>query len=250
MPQILSNHAGEFIRLANTLLDMGYREINWNLGCPYPMVAKKMRGSGLLPYPEVIDRLLDEIMKGFSGRLSIKTRLGRFSAQEMEGWIGVLNRYPLQRVIVHPRTGQQMYTGTVDLEAFGVCLAEVVHPVGYNGDITDLKTFMDLDTRFPEVRQWMLGRGLIAKPCLAEMIQSETWEIPDARERFARFHDDLVAGYLDRFSGPGHVLDRMKGLWRYFAQGFDDGRKILKQVRKSGSLETYRQIVAQVWQAH
>lgn len=248
VPQILSNHAGEFVRLANTLFDMGYPEVNWNLGCPYPMVAKKMRGSGLLPHPEMIGRLLDEIMHGCKGRLSIKTRLGRFSANEMEHWIAVINRYPLLRVVVHPRTGVQMYTGSVDLDAFAVCLAEISHPVVYNGDITDIDAFLMLETRFPGVGEWMLGRGLVGNPFLAEMIQSGKPTVYDANKRFVRFHEDLLEGYLERFSGPGHVLDRMKGLWRYFVQRFDDGRRILKQVRKTRSLERYRQVVGQICQ--
>ena len=248
VPQILSNHAGEFVRLANTLSDMGYDEINWNLGCPYPMVAKKKRGSGLLAFPDLIDRLLDEIMHTCNSRISIKTRLGRFSKQEMESWIAVINRYPIVRVIVHPRTGVQMYTGSVDLDAFAACLAEINHPVVYNGDITDVDTFLMLETRFPAVGAWMLGRGLVGNPFLAEMIQSGKHAAPDTKERFIDFHEDLLAGYLARFSGPGHVLDRMKGLWRYFALGFDDGRRILKQVRKTRSLERYRQLVGKIWE--
>ena len=246
VPQILSNNAGEFVRLANTLLDMGYPEINWNLGCPYPMVAKKMRGSGLLPCPEVIDRLLEEILNGFTGQLSIKTRLGRFSVSEMDGWIAVVNRYPLARVIVHPRTGVQMYTGRVNLDAFATCLKNISHPVVYNGDIRDAATFVQLEERFPAVGQWMLGRGLIADPFLGERIQCKEDIIPDAPERFAAFHTDLLNGYLARFSGPGHVLDRMKGLWQYFAHRFDDGYRILKQIRKTKSLERYRDLVARI----
>ena len=246
VPQILSNDAGEFVRLANTLFDMGYPEINWNLGCPYPMVAKKKRGSGLLAFPERIDRLLDAIMHGCKGHLSIKTRLGRFSTDEMESWIAVFNRYPLMRVIIHPRTGVQMYSGSVNLDAFADCLAKITHPVVYNGDITDVGTFLMVEDRFPEIGEWMLGRGLVGNPFLAEMIQTGDRTIPDARKRFARFHEDLLTGYLARFSGPGHVLDRMKGLWRYFSQGFDDGRRVLKQVRKTRSLESYRQLVRQV----
>jgi len=245
VPQILSNDADEFITLAHTLTGMGYREVNWNLGCPYPMVAKKMRGSGLLPHADVIDRLLDSILNVFHGQLSIKTRLGRFSADEMDRLIPVFNRYPLVRLVVHPRTGVQMYTGTVDLEAFAACLAQIAHPVVYNGDIRDLNTFSLLNERFPAVDQWMLGRGLIADPFLPEKIQAGSSEIYRRKERFAAFHDDLLAGYLDLFCGPGHVLDRMKGLWGYFASGFEDGARLLKRIRKVRNLERYRQHVDQ-----
>jgi tRNA-dihydrouridine synthase B len=160
VPQILSNHEDEFIRLANTLFDLGYPEINWNLGCPYPMVAKKMRGSGLLPYPDVIDRMLEKILGRFEGRLSIKTRLGRFCADEMDRIIPVFNRYPLARIIVHPRTGVQMYAGTVDLDAFESCLVKISHPVVYNGDIHNLDGYRAMEARFEGVSGWMVGRGV------------------------------------------------------------------------------------------
>ena len=246
VPQILSNSPDEFICLANTLIDLGYGEINWNLGCPYPMVAKKMRGSGLLPHPDIIDRMLDKTLHGLSGGLSIKTRLGRFSADEMDRLIPVFNRYPLTRVIVHPRTGVQMYAGDVDLKTFESCLTRISHPVVYNGDINDLDTFQALEDRFPSVSGWMVGRGLIANPFLPEMIQRGARNISHRKARFAKFHDDLIDGYSRRFSGHTHVLDRMKGFWLYFAAGLSDGSQILKRIRKTGSLDRYRQVVSAI----
>ena len=244
VPQILSNRSDAFIRLANTLFNLGYSEINWNLGCPYPKVVKKMRGSGLLPHADRIDRILEKTLREFPGRLSIKTRLGRFSAREMDDLIPVFNRYPLTRLIVHPRTGVQMYAGQVDLDAFASCLTRIAHPVIFNGDINDPATFRARESRFPGVAGWMLGRGLIANPFLPEMIQGKTEAIDNCKARFAKFHDDLVDGYLRLFSGPGHVLDRMKGYWGYFANGFAEARRILKRIRKAGSLECYRAVVA------
>lgn len=246
VPQVLSNDIDAFICLAKALFDLGYQEINWNLGCPYPMVARKRRGSGLLPHPETIDRILEKTLAGFSGKLSIKTRLGRYSATEMDRLIPVFNRYPLACVIVHPRTGVQMYSGTVDLEAFASCLARIAHPVVYNGDITDLDCFRSLESRFPAVSGWMLGRGLIANPFLAETIQCGTRRVHGWNERFKDFHDDLVNVYRGQFFGPGHVLDRMKGFWRYFSNSLSNGTIILKRIRKTTSLEQYRQVVSAV----
>jgi tRNA-dihydrouridine synthase len=245
VPQILSNNSDEFVCLARTLFELGYEEINWNLGCPYPMVAKKCRGSGLLPYPEKIDRLLTDIMGKFSGRLSIKTRLGRFTPAEIDALIPVFNRHPIARVIVHPRIGEQMYAGRVNLDAFHACLKQIEHPVVFNGDINNATRFTWLAKRFPEVSGWMLGRGLIANPLLPEMIKGQMTPHPLRTSRFRIFHDDLVDTYSRLFSGPGHVLDRMKGFWRYFADGFVDGRRILKKIRKVSSLNHYQKIVSE-----
>jgi tRNA-dihydrouridine synthase len=207
------------------------------------MVAKKMRGSGLLPHPDRIDRMLDCIMSGFSGRLSVKARLGRESAEEMEKLIPVFNRYPISRIIIHPRTGVQMYSGEVDLDSFQNCMQRLSHPLVFNGDINTLPTFRALADRFPSVSGWMLGRGLISNPFLAEMIHHDTTMVDRSKERFLLFHDELVDGYCKLFSGPGHVLDRMKGFWRYFVTGLSQGRRSLKRIRKSGSLDRYRQEV-------
>lgn len=245
VPQILSNNGDEFIHLAKTLFDLGYEEINWNLGCPYPMVANKRRGSGLLPYPERVDRLLDQIIEGIPGRLSIKTRLGRFSAAEIERLIPIFNRYPLARVIIHPRFGEQMYDGRVDLDAFKACLVQIAHPVVYNGDIIESRHFARHYVRFPGVVGWMLGRGLLANPFLADMIKGQLPSNEQRTLRFRSFHDDLVDGYSRLFSGPGHVLDRMKGFWRYFADGYADGRRILNRIRKVRDLKRYMMLVDQ-----
>ncbi|MBK9356299.1 MAG: tRNA-dihydrouridine synthase [Bacteroidales bacterium] len=48
VPQVLSKSAGEIIWLAQVCEQLGFKELNWNLGCPYPQVANKKRGSGIL----------------------------------------------------------------------------------------------------------------------------------------------------------------------------------------------------------
>ena len=58
IPQIMAGNAEDFLYLANVLCDAGYEEINWNLGCPYPMATNKGLGSGLLPKPDKIKESL------------------------------------------------------------------------------------------------------------------------------------------------------------------------------------------------
>ena len=61
VPQILTNRADEFIYTENQLKEMGYTEINLNLGCPSGTVVSKGRGSGFLAFPDELDAFLDEI---------------------------------------------------------------------------------------------------------------------------------------------------------------------------------------------
>ena len=40
IPQVITNDAEEFLFVAKYVQQLGYKELNWNLGCPYPMVTK------------------------------------------------------------------------------------------------------------------------------------------------------------------------------------------------------------------
>ncbi len=245
IPQVLTKNAEDFITLADHLFDMGYGIINLNCGCPFPQVANKGRGSGLLCDPDNLDRLLDTILSRISNRLSIKTRLGRHNTDEIRSVLPIFNRYPLESVTVHPRTGIQMYTGVPDLRSFAWCLDHCRHPVVYNGDITDLKGFQELEQRFEGVAGWMIGRGMLANPFLPGLLKNnQTVDETQKTNHFRRFHDTLFERYRDRLSGPGHLLDRMKGLWKYFAQGFRGSETARKKIHKARSIEHYTAAVA------
>ena len=106
VPQIMAGNSNDFLFLAKYLTDLGYQEINWNLGCPYPMVTGKGMGSGLLPYPEKISEILDQSLPQLKCRISVKLRSGLNSPEEIFQVIPVLNQYPLSEVILHPRIKQ------------------------------------------------------------------------------------------------------------------------------------------------
>ncbi len=243
IPQILSKSADKFIVLAKALFDLGYETINWNLGCPFARVAQKMRGSGLLPHPDVVQSFLDVVLTAIPNRLSIKTRLGRRQKDEILALMPVFNAYPLQELIIHPRTGEQMYTGKPDLEIFAQCLDLSRCPVVYNGDINTRQDFESLRRRFPAVSAWMIGRGVLANPFLPAEIKGLLDVTGNRMERFHLFHDTLYDRYAQVRHGPAHLVDSMKGYWTYFAAFFPGGERILKQIRKSQGTEQYKKVV-------
>jgi tRNA-dihydrouridine synthase len=243
VPQVLSKSAEEFIAMARALYDLGYATINWNLGCPYPMVAKKGRGSGLLPYPERIEAFLEEVLGAIPGRLSIKTRLGRQRGDEIMELLPIFNRFPLAEIILHPRTGVQMYNGGVDVEGFSACLALSVNPLVYNGDIVCLDSYRRIRQRLPQVSAWMIGRGVLANPFLPAMIKADSASLANPLETFRRFHDILLSRYGDKLCGPAHLLQRMKGLWLYLCRPLSGGQQLLKRIRRSKTLEDYLTVV-------
>lgn len=244
IPQILGNHPAAFVSLACRLEDMGFSELNWNLGCPFPMVAKKAKGSGLLCFPDRIDAFLEEVCSLSPLRVSVKIRLGRHSKDEMGAVLSVLNRYPLHRVILHPRIGVQMYEGRPDLKAFQDFLHGARHPLVYNGDIWSRDDFYALSSCFPSLGSWMLGRGLLADPFLPERIRGGFGEKnKDELNRFILFYNDLEAAYQKKLSGPSHLLARMKGWWDCFYGSFEGGDLLFKKIRKLQRLDLFQKEV-------
>jgi tRNA-dihydrouridine synthase B len=245
IPQVIGNNADDFVQMAIALHELGYNEINWNLGCPHKPIRKKKRGSGLLPYPETVAAILDQVCERSPCRISVKVRLGISYPSDLIKLIPVLNRYPLSEVIVHPRTAVQMYNGTADLDAFEAAFQALKLPVCYNGDINDLAFFQSLKTRFPKIGRFMLGRGLLANPFLCEVIRSENPSVENAIERIAAFHADVLASYEAVLHGDNPVLGKMKEFWTYQATHLSNGDKMFKKLKKTQRLASYKAIVAE-----
>ncbi len=176
VPQILGREVGEFVDLANRLYDLGYEEVNWNIGCPMRRVAGKHRGSGILPYPEEVRAVLEGVVPAMRPRLSVKMRLGYRSAKEIDSIVPILNDYPLANVTIHPRIGKQMYSGTPDLTCFAEVLPMLKHKVIYNGDICSLGDYERIRRMFPTVKDVMIGRGVLYNPLLPIEIRGANTE--------------------------------------------------------------------------
>lgn len=177
VPQILGKETEEFVELCNILYDMGYGEVNWNIGCPMRAITGKHRGSGILPYPDEVKAVLEAVVPRLKPRLSVKMRIGLKSKDEIFALVPILNDYPLASVTIHPRTGRQQYTGVPDLETFGKVLPMIKHPVIYNGDICTVADIRHIRERFPTVADIMVGRGILYDPLLPQSVGSGQWVV-------------------------------------------------------------------------
>ena len=171
VPQILTNDAKGFLDTVEKLKGYGYDEVNLNLGCPSKTVVSKGRGSGFLIHTEELNRFLDEIYAKADVKISIKTRIGKFDADEWGELLRIYNQYPLEELIVHPRVQQQFYKGHPDLDAFADAVKECKHTLCYNGDIFTTEDMEKLKKRFPEASCIMLGRGILRNPELIEIME-------------------------------------------------------------------------------
>lgn len=247
IPQIMTNDAEEFLFAVKYIQELGYKEMNWNLGCPYPMVTKRGMGSGLICEPEKINHILDRVHSETNIVVSMKMRMGYEHPEEILDTFPILDKYPLKNVAIHARIGKQLYKGGVNLEAFERCLESTKHKLYYNGDITSVAKFKEMQERFPSIDHFMIGRGLIADPFLPSMIKNNTTEYPANRwELFSEFHDTIYQQYDAALSGPTPIKMKMQGFWEYFSQSFSNPQKTFKKIKKAGNPKKYQAAVAEI----
>jgi tRNA-dihydrouridine synthase len=250
IPQIITNDADEFLFVAKYVQELGYKELNWNLGCPYPMVTKCGMGSGLISNTEKINQILDKVHSESDIIVSMKMRLGYENSEEILQTLPILESYPIKNVAIHARIGKQLYKGGVNLDAFQQCVDATKLKLYYNGDITSVAKFQEMQQRFPTIDHWMIGRGLIADPFLPSMIKNNTLEYPKNKmELFSAFHDTLYEGYSESLSGSTHILLKMHHLWEYFSATFSNPHKVAKNIKKAKSIRNYEATVKEIIKA-
>ena len=213
VPQILGKEPEEFVELGNRLFDVGYPEINWNIGCPMRAITGKHRGSGILPYPDEVHAVLDSIIPRLRPQLSIKMRLGLRSKEEILELVPVLNDYPLSSITIHPRTGRQMYSGEVDLDAFGRVMPLFLAPVIYNGDICTKGDAERIKRRFPSLADIMVGRGVLYRPTLPLEIAGATISDEERIALSRKFIVRLMQEIKDRMPSEQATMRKMKEYW-------------------------------------
>jgi len=248
IPQIITNDAEEFLFVTKYVQQLGYKELNWNLGCPYPMVAKCGMGSGLISNTSQIEHILKRVHNETDIIVSMKMRMGYENPTEILDVFPILEQYPIKNIAIHARIGKQLYKGGVDLDSFQKCLDTSKQKIYYNGDITSVEKFRTMQERFPSIDHWMIGRGLIADPFLPSMIKNDTTEYPKNKlEIFEAFHDTIFQEYDSYLQGPTPIRMKMLGFWEYFSESFSNPQKTYKKIKKAGNSKNYESAVKEIF---
>ncbi|EES50796.1 tRNA-dihydrouridine synthase family protein [Clostridium botulinum] len=245
VPQILTNDSEGFINTTRKLQQLGYNEVNLNLGCPAGTVVSKNRGSGFLAKREELDIFLEEIFKIDDMKISIKTRIGKDSPEEFYELIKIYNKYPLEELIIHPRTQKDFYGNKPNLDVFKDTLSLSNNPVCYNGDIFTVADHNKFEETFPKVKTLMLGRGILANPGLMNEIKNNDFI---NKELLKDFHDEIFNKYIDLFNEEKNAMFRMKELWGYMIYIFSDNKKYAKKIRKAQKLSDYNEAVLSLFE--
>lgn len=232
VPQILTDNAEGFIEMCNRLSTFGYSHFNLNLGCPSGTVVAKGRGAGFLAYPEQLNRFLEDIFKT-DYKISIKTRLGMTDPQQFNRLLAIYNQYPLEELIIHPRTRADMYKNPVNREMYAYAVANTGHSLCYNGDIFDLQCLEQLKP-FIGSSNIMLGRGLVINPMLA--LETKQGKCRSS-SKIQAFYKELLYRYSLVMPGQVPLLHKMKEALTYALMAYEPEPKVAKAIKKAKTRE-------------
>ena len=239
VPQIIARDATEMQALLDVLLPLGYREIDINMGCPFPLQTKHGRGAGVLVNPERVGEMMDIVKRNTGIAFSVKMRLGLNDADDWKKILPILNDAPLHHVTLHPRVASQQYKGSVDMAAFDEFLNVSKHPVVYNGDILSVDDIAAMEEKYGDrLHGIMIGRGLLARPSLVQEYKSGV-KLSDNElfEKIILMHDRLHEHYTKIIPGEAQLLSKLRTFWDYLEPTI--GRKHWKKIVKAGNLKNY-----------
>ncbi|MCR5801477.1 MAG: tRNA-dihydrouridine synthase family protein [Lachnospiraceae bacterium] len=238
VPQILTTRGADFAWAAKMLKELGYEEVNLNLGCPAATVVTKRKGSGLLRDKDKLRKFFEETFaEPDLPDISIKTRCGFLYHEEAANLAEIFADFPFKEIIVHPRVREEFYLGDPNLESFRIIREGGKCPVIYNGDVFDVPS---LESHLAEGGV-MLGRGLLRNPMLAERK-----EFDPSDSRIESFLDELYDEYMQVMSGERDVLFKLKELWTYLIVNYPDKTAEYKRLMKSSTGADYKSAVRSI----
>lgn len=248
-PQIIANGLEEFLTLANIIANLGYKHIDLNLGCPFPMQMRHGRGVALMNRTEELQAIVGAMQTMNEKQqltFSIKMRLGAEQPSEWLNIIHIINNAPLRYVTMHPRIATQQYKGNVDMNAFRNFYQRCNIPIIYNGDLTTTEQIQAIAHEFPHLHAIMIGRGLLSRPTLAyEYANNINYDNTTVANTMLQIHNRVLSHYEQTLEGgEAQVLQKILPIWEYAQPLFD--RKLIKRLKKAHSLSDYKTIVRQM----
>ena len=144
--------------------------IDINMGCPAPKIVKNFEGSALMRNPELVRKIVREVVRASKKPVTVKIRKGWTESEVNAVKIALIcEEEGAMAVTVHGRTREQFYSGNTDLNVIKEVKESLTIPVIGNGDIRspeDAERMM----QFTGCDGVMVGRGAQGNPWIFKRI--------------------------------------------------------------------------------
>lgn len=234
-PHFMSINAAKLARLEPAGIDL-------NFGCPAKTVNRHQGGAILLREPERIHTLVQAISKAMPKHipLTAKMRLGYDDKSLAIACAQAMQAGGAQELVVHARTKDEGYRPPAHWEWVGRIQAELGIPVIANGEIWTVEDYRRC-VEISGVRDVMIGRGMLANPALARMIQSGEAAALSWSELLPLLQD--FWGLVIQRTRPQTQCGRMKQWLNYLRNHYPEAETAFHATRSIGQPETMEKVL-------
>ena len=170
--QIAGSEPLEMARAAAANVECGAQIIDINMGCPAKKVNRKLAGSALLQFPELVENILREVVKAVDVPVTLKIRTGWNKSNRNCVQIGkIAEQSGIQALTIHGRTRECLFEGKAEYDNIRAVKQAVSIPVIANGNIDcAAKAKQVLD--YTGADAIMIGRAALGNPWLFQAVES------------------------------------------------------------------------------
>lgn len=245
VPQIIFRDEKELNSLISDLKNRGFKEIDLNMGCPFPLQTGHGRGAATISNEYLASKVIEAVRTNPEINFSVKMRLGLKDPKEWQKLLPYLNTIDLRHITLHPRIAFQQYTGEVNMEEFAEFYKESKNKVVYNGDLKSLEDIELIQRKFPSLKDFMIARGALGRPSIFnEISEKKDWDKERRLSEMLDFHKRLFCHYSSVLCGDTQIISKIKPFWEYAEE--EIGRKAWKSIKKATNLSKYQTAVASI----
>lgn len=235
MFQILTSERAFTKEITEQIGEAGIKWIDLNLGCPSKTVCKSGGGSFLLKDLKLLERIVLDVRKNFTGRFTCKVRVGWADGGSFTDTIKLLNDCGAELITVHGRTREMMYKEPAQWHWIAEAVKVSRVPIVGNGDVWSAH---DAHRMLHETgcHGVMVARGALKTPWFPLHYKDHATDTPESRLQLARLFLNTYARKLHESGvAEGGIVRQIKSVTRYIFDELPAGEALRRRVLLSQS---------------
>ena len=204
------------LEMAQAAINVAYGAeiIDINMGCPAKKVNRKLAGSALLQFPDLVEEILKEVVNAVDVPVTLKIRTGWDKANRNCVQIGkIAEQSGIQALTIHGRTKECLFEGEAEYDNIRAVKQSISIPVIANGDIDSASKAKKV-LEYTGADAIMIGRAALGNPWLFQAVEALVE------------HDTIIQTPSLR-EKCGHILRHIQELHQFYGEqkGYRIARK-------------------------